>query len=635
MYQQGNLFEPRRAPRPLRAPVLLVELPSWRRVFLANLLDTILRVKPIQPLLSSRPAPFWPDVFVEHPIPWRRLAQSAVFHVIMAAVGVSLGEMWLRPAPQVRSAFDHATVTYYPVSDYLPPLDTGHAPAPQARHGEPAYAKQRIVSLPPLHDSTQQTVITPSKIKLPGDVSLPNLVAWNALPGPAPAEAIADRASLPQLPVSVVAPPPDAAQTTSRLVAPVLPAEVVAPPPDALQTQSRLQAPDFQVSPVAPPPDAAGRSRMNLPTVGQVSVVEPPPSLDKLRDRTRLPNVPAPEVVQPPVSARGRKLGEMNIAHLDAQVAAPKLSTPAQQAAAAETPGGQTGQGAPPEPMRIRSGAASRPRKTAPVAAPPATTVASAAPSGNAAGQMIALSLHPALPSGPVNVPNGSRYGEFAAGPEGKPDAPGTPDIKGGGNGEGSASKAVDRAALPPGISISPAPESVAPSNVSRTLLAAAMPMKVGDIARQTRLGNSGPSTADPDPINREVFGARKYYTMQLNMPNLTSAAGSWIIRFAELNSVSAPGEVTAPQVTLKVDPKYPPEARRNGVQGVVVLYAVIRKDGSVDKVRVLHGIDSQLDSNACAALQRWHFHPGTHNGSAVDLEAVVQIPFQAKSLGF
>jgi protein TonB len=117
---------------------------------------------------------------------------------------------------------------------------------------------------------------------------------------------------------------------------------------------------------------------------------------------------------------------------------------------------------------------------------------------------------------------------------------------------------------------------------------------------------------------------------MTLNMPNLNSAGGSWVIRFAELQEDSAHGDLVAPLATRKVDPGYPAELMRRNVQGTVTLYAVIRSDGSVGEVRVLRGIDERLDEYARAALSRWHFSPATKNGYAVDLEAVVLIPFRA-----
>ena len=36
--------------------------------------------------------------------------------------------------------------------------------------------------------------------------------------------------------------------------------------------------------------------------------------------------------------------------------------------------------------------------------------------------------------------------------------------------------------------------------------------------------------------VDHWIFGDRKFYAMTLNMPNLNSAGGSWVIRFAELN---------------------------------------------------------------------------------------------------
>ncbi len=116
---------------------------------------------------------------------------------------------------------------------------------------------------------------------------------------------------------------------------------------------------------------------------------------------------------------------------------------------------------------------------------------------------------------------------------------------------------------------------------------------------------------------------------MTLNMPNLNSAGGSWVIRFAELDPNEAKGDLTAPEAVQKVDPAYPLELMRRNVQGTVTLYAVIRNDGSVSDVRVLRGVDEQLDQYARTALGHWHFRPATKNGAPVNLEAVVMIPFK------
>jgi TonB family protein len=138
-----------------------------------------------------------------------------------------------------------------------------------------------------------------------------------------------------------------------------------------------------------------------------------------------------------------------------------------------------------------------------------------------------------------------------------------------------------------------------------------------------------------PSRIEEKVFGGRRYYSMTLNMPNLTSAGGSWIIRFAVLNETTEKGDVVAPQAMVKVDPAYPAELMRDRVEGTVTLYAVIFKDGTVGGVKVLRGVDDKLDESARVALAKWKFHPATKNGSAVDLETVVQIPFVVKKMPF
>jgi TonB family protein len=123
-------------------------------------------------------------------------------------------------------------------------------------------------------------------------------------------------------------------------------------------------------------------------------------------------------------------------------------------------------------------------------------------------------------------------------------------------------------------------------------------------------------------------------------MPNLTSASGSWTLKFARLDDGSAPKlaytsqrEVTAPVALRKVDPRYPPELVKERIEGEVVLYAIIRKDGSIDSIQVMRSVDPQLDRNAMDAFSRWQFGPGMMDGEAVDVEMVVRVPFRAPAL--
>ncbi len=132
-------------------------------------------------------------------------------------------------------------------------------------------------------------------------------------------------------------------------------------------------------------------------------------------------------------------------------------------------------------------------------------------------------------------------------------------------------------------------------------------------------------------------------------MPNITSSSGSWVIRFAELGTkqredaiaagrknlkaAASTEPVSAPSPLLKVDPKYVRSAADEGIEGKVVLYAVIGQDGLVRQVRIMRSLDARLDESAVEAFSKWKFDPATSAGSPVDVEAVVEIPFQLAPL--
>jgi protein TonB len=133
-----------------------------------------------------------------------------------------------------------------------------------------------------------------------------------------------------------------------------------------------------------------------------------------------------------------------------------------------------------------------------------------------------------------------------------------------------------------------------------------------------------------------ELLEAKRVYTLRFSMPNLSSATGSWVLSFSELVAVTpqaegpVAAELSGPTALRKVDPKYPPELRDKRVQGEVILYAVIRADGSVDSIQLVRGIEPTLDANAMQALAQWKFRPAERQGVPVDIETVVRIPFRA-----
>lgn len=77
---------------------------------------------------------------------------------------------------------------------------------------------------------------------------------------------------------------------------------------------------------------------------------------------------------------------------------------------------------------------------------------------------------------------------------------------------------------------------------------------------------------------------------------------------------VKAPNKISAPQ------PQYTEIARKARIQGVVIVQAIINKQGDVTDVKVLKGLPMGLDQAAVEAIRKWKFEPATLNGKPVDV---------------
>src|SRR6266550_826504 len=220
-------------PRSRRTPNLLIELEPWGQAFCRNLADSLMFRRPPEVTTTSAPAPFWPDVFVPNRLPWGAFIESILYHGIVFAVAWA-GSTLLASRPQIRQrpVFRASDVIYYSPSEYLPPLDTGKSQRAQPVKGEPEYAKQPILSVPPEADNRHQTIVTPPNIKLTQNVQTPNIVAWGDRSVPVPIAATERKPTpLPALPNRIVASVPEVNQSARRGMS-SLTQPIVAPPPE-------------------------------------------------------------------------------------------------------------------------------------------------------------------------------------------------------------------------------------------------------------------------------------------------------------------------------------------------------------------------------------------------------------------
>lgn len=372
----------------------------------------------------------------------------------------------------------------------------------------------------------------------------------------------------------------------------------IAPAPLVPASEISRLAPEMERSVIAPPPvfqDNASQKTLQAP---EAAVIAPPPSLEAT---SRL------------------RAGELNIGHSTVIAPAPQLAVDEQRTA----PG--------------RS-AALRGHSAQVIAPPPSVGASGGSRSG---GGVIALSVRPAVGAPPAPVA-GNRRGSFAATPEGHHGATGTAGTLAGNtgaeNGGGAGNKTADK--LPSGLYVGrtsnatsalagePSPSSSSGNLVNPNLIANARPPRI----------SRTPTDSDPkiSEAERAVFGGRKVYSLSLNMPNLNSGGGSWIIHFAALKADSTPAnssgetaDLSSPVARRKVDPAYPLELMKENVSGTVILHAVILADGTIGTVRVLRSIDDRLDQFASDAIAKWQFQPAMKNGSPVAVEATFWIPFR------
>jgi TonB family protein len=88
---------------------------------------------------------------------------------------------------------------------------------------------------------------------------------------------------------------------------------------------------------------------------------------------------------------------------------------------------------------------------------------------------------------------------------------------------------------------------------------------------------------------------------------------------------------ISAPAILREVKPDYTEDARRRGIEGDVVLEIVVRRDGSVGAVTMLHGLGAGLDQRAIDAVRQWRFSPARRQGTPVDVMVEVAVEFKLR----
>jgi TonB family protein len=274
---------------------------------------------------------------------------------------------------------------------------------------------------------------------------------------------------------------------------------------------------------------------------------------------------------------------------------------------------------------------------------------------------VVVLSANPGLPGpGGLKVPPGNKTGGFSISPEGNragsPDGVdggilggGVPGGGGSGKGDGSGFGSAGNIARIqiPGLSVKggsnngvptvsgPGKRPRAPGGFSDMVTIDDPGESYNITVVESRTGGAGLGVYG-------VLSGKRNYTVFIPMP-----AGRWIMQFSEMPGrdpqpaavdtpvvqsqvfVAAGDALVQPRPLRKVDPGRPEDEELAKLRGVVVLYAVIRKDGGVDKIRIVRSLNPALDERAVEALREWKFKPAQQGDNPVEVQALFGIPFR------
>jgi protein TonB len=144
------------------------------------------------------------------------------------------------------------------------------------------------------------------------------------------------------------------------------------------------------------------------------------------------------------------------------------------------------------------------------------------------------------------------------------------------------------------------------------------------------------PAPRSPEPPSAAVAGAaaRPKIPESLRTPSSVDATVRSIAASFSPSLLSAFEPVILPEylaeklLLAKVQPSYPEQALRAGLQGPVVLQAWIGRDGKITDLKLVRG-SLLLGQAACKAVKQWRYQPYLLNGEAVEAQTYVTVDFR------
>jgi TonB family protein len=87
-------------------------------------------------------------------------------------------------------------------------------------------------------------------------------------------------------------------------------------------------------------------------------------------------------------------------------------------------------------------------------------------------------------------------------------------------------------------------------------------------------------------------------------------------------------GSVIAGSIINKIQPLYPDSAKRNHIQGTVILHGIIGTDGHVHSLHIISTPDPDLAIASIFAVRQWTYKPYLLNGLPTEVDTTMTVNF-------
>jgi protein TonB len=170
----------------------------------------------------------------------------------------------------------------------------------------------------------------------------------------------------------------------------------------------------------------------------------------------------------------------------------------------------------------------------------------------------------------------------------------------------------------PAPVNTAPAPDAASPAKAEST--STSTPATTESIAPASTASttNTPGANAPAEPTQSQVSDSKNTPATQSSDAELAG----------EKTAIILSSQGAEKRLVRHLQPQYPAEARKAGIEGTVVLKAVVSETGAVQGVRLVEG-NSALAKAAITSVKQWHYRPYVRDGKALPFQTIVLVEFQ------